>query len=129
MKKIISKNIGLLFIVIASISLGIYFYNLHKNTYLSCTSFKETKFYMKIDRPYFAYIFISPAFIKDNWYTRFNEIYTTEFDIVIRDKDKQLGDQFFYESMSLDRVNLNLSSAGFGKIGSCTKIKKEKRKI
>ena len=123
------KLLGIVVLGLLLSGISYYFYNLHKNTYLECTTVKEKKFFMKIDRPYFALIFDNSYFLKDDWYTRFNEIYTTEFDIVIRDKDKALGNQFFYESMSLSRQNLELQAYGFGKIGSCIQIKKAKNKI
>ncbi len=129
MKKIKLKKKIFLFIIIIFISLAIYIFTITKNTYLKCTSDKEKIFYIKIDRPHFAFIYENPYFIEGDWITMFDEIYTTEFDIVMRDKDPILGKQFFYDSMALNRFSLDLQSFPYGKIGNCIEIKKAKQKL
>ncbi len=129
LKAISKKNLTIYILIIISISIAIYLSIYTKNTYLKCSTLKEETFYMKIDRPHFAFIHDNPYFIDGDWYTWFKEIYTTELDIVIRDKDETLGKQFFYESMALSRYSLNLQSYGYGKIGYCEEIKKAKQKL
>ena len=110
MQKLSKKQVILLILVTISIALAIYIFTITKNTYLKCNTKNEKVFYMKIDRPHFAFIHDNPYFIDGDWYTMFNEIYSTKLDIVIRDKDETLGDQFFYDSMSLSRYSLSLQA-------------------
>tara|TARA_B100000686_G_C15867336_1_gene514796 strand:+ start:54 stop:443 length:390 start_codon:yes stop_codon:yes gene_type:complete len=129
MQKLSKKQVILLILVTISIALAIYIFTITKNTYLKCNTKNEKVFYMKIDRPHFAFIHDNPYFIDGDWYTMFNEIYSTKLDIVIRDKDETLGDQFFYDSMSLSRYSLSLQAYGHGNIGNCIEIKKAKQKL
>ena len=129
MKKLSLKQIGILMFLVISIALAIYLLTITKNTYLKCNSKKEETFYMKIDRPHHAFIYDNPYFIDGDWYTMFNEIYEIGSEIVIRDKNEIFGDQFFYESMSLNRYSLSMRSYKHGNIGNCIEIKKAKQKI